>query len=853
MERMKGKFFAALLACLMVALLAAPALAERYVVVGRLAPIFEEAGKVQPAPQGGWQIVNEEEVEVTGMLAYGDVVDGAPAKERAGWVSLTMGPDDEEALGFVELALLAPMPDHEAFKARPWQVERDGLVPHLLPGSRPTSEYSSFVLPRGIVVTGEGQTKDAAGKSWILCSFTTGYFHDRDGNGPETEGEDVDEGGYGIVVAGSDRRMAWLPQEDLTDLEASKPDLSKVEEKNLPASLEEDARKFMLKNGFYADPTPLLPEDAIQEDDMADLYYDIDEDTPRFIAADLPLHAFHLYFDRALQKVEEKVLLPRTAELLTAMQEALNETPEASSDLERRARANVSDFLSVAQHLLTDGGPDLSDVARDFAAMVLAGEGAGESPFTEAPQDFSLFVPRGHYTLNDDLKRYFRATYLLGTPWPLDTETGAAATLILNSILSQPDVRQKQEALYGPMTYLVGGANVNSPEGVSEALRPFELADLGDAAKVEALMKALDDAGKASAIQKLAGKKFAVLPRRITFDALIFHTLTWPDTGADDDKRGLPDPLDVMAVLGSAEARREVERYEKFKGYEENLKKMADLWPTWRSSRDGQNVYTDILEMFREYIASKGSQQYFAKTPAWGYKKLLTAEAAMTELKHDTILYGEQSGAEMGDGGDTWVAGPFDLPIPRGYVEPVPELYAALAKAARRMAELLEPMFPDEDYEHYKNAFSEFAESMDELAGIAARAREDRMTYEDFETILSLRLPSVLPEGFYEIYDEKGQDMLKMALVADVATDHEMTGQVLYMGVGAPRKLHVYVHDKSGGYRVTEGYMFSYYTFTRPTLERRMDDEQWKEMVYDPARQGELKKLLPYWHDRMYQ
>ena len=258
------------------------------------------------------------------------------------------------------------------------------------------------------------------------------------------------------------------------------------------------------------------------------------------------------------------------------------------------------------------------------------------------------------------------------------------------------------------------------------------------------------------------------------------------------------------------------------------------------------------MGLFREYVASKGSEQFFAKAPAWGYKKLLTAEAAMTELKHDTILYGEQSGAEMGDGGDRWVAGPFELPIPRGYVEPVPELYAALAKAAKRMAEFLKPLFPGKDYEHYQNKFSEFAESMDELAGIAARAREDRMTYEDFAAILSLRLPSVLPEDFFEVYDEKGQDMLKMALVADVATDHETAGQVLYMGVGAPRKLHVYVNDKSGGYRVTEGYMFSYYTFTRPTLERRMDDDRWKEMVYDPARQGELRKLLPVWHDKIY-
>ena len=53
------------------------------------------------------------------------------------------------------------------------------------------------------------------------------------------------------------------------------------------------------------------------------------------------------------------------------------------------------------------------------------------------------------------------------------------------------------------------------------------------------------------------------------------------------------------------------------------------------------------------------------------------------------------------------------------------------------------------------------AEIMDALAGVAGRARDDAMTYEDFLTIRDLRLPSVLPQG----YDEARQDTLKMALV----------------------------------------------------------------------------------------
>ena len=154
------------------------------------------------------------------------------------------------------------------------------------------------------------------------------------------------------------------------------------------------------------------------------------------------------------------------------------------------------------------------------------------------------------------------------------------------------------------------------------SLKPFNLGDLGDVGRVKELLEVLDKTGKASAIQKLPGKKFAVLPRRITFDAMIFDMLTHPRTSTNEDKRTLPDPLDVMAVLGSPQALDEVKPYEKFKNYGDNLKALEERWPEYRSSADGANVYTTWLSALRGYNVSEGSQQFFARTAAWGYKKL---------------------------------------------------------------------------------------------------------------------------------------------------------------------------------------------------------------------------------------
>ncbi|CAM1377722.1 hypothetical protein FF3_00146 [Fretibacterium fastidiosum] len=856
---MKGKWLRRSAICPLFALLLAALLTgaaeatQRWVVTSPVAPVFEDLKDVKAASNGRWEAYQPKEEENTFCIAYGDTLEAEPSKQE-GWLSIKAGPDGTELLGFVEQKLLVPMPEHEGFAPRPWQVLKDGAMPYLLPGSLPLSDYSKFTLPRGAVVTALGQKQGEDGALWVLCTFYTNYDE-----GPDREALSALQekaGSYGPAFSGSDSRQAWLRAEDLRDLSASSPDLTRVEEENLPASLEEEARAALLKNGFYLDPAPQFRE-FLQEDDLVDCYAEMNELTAKFITADLPMHAFHLYFDRSLQKLEEKALAPRVTGLLNAMRDAAAKLPKqlSASEPGRTAAANVKGFIALGLYLASNGKGDVPAEVREFAEGAMRGSGILEAnPFTELPQDLSLFGPRGHYTLNDGLKAYFRASYLLGTAWPLDSENGAAATLILNHILSAPEVQKRWRAVADPISYLVGSSNVNSWDDLSAALKPFKLEDLAKPDRVKALVAALDAAGKKSVIQKLDGKKFAVLPRRVTFDAMVFDALTFPATSTREDMRPLPDPLDVMAVLGSPTAQAEVKPNGKFKDYEKNQRAMADLWEAYSTGKDGDNVYTDILKFVRAYLAEAGSKQFFANRPAWGYKKLITAEAAMTELKHDTILYAEQSGAEMGDGGgDLWIPGPFKLPIPRSYVEPVPALYSALAEAADRLVETLTKLLPKENEkwrEYYAANLMSFAKDMRGLTAIAERALDDSMTWEDFEQLLSFRLASVLPEDIGEIVGEEAQRQLRMALVADVATSVP-TGEVLFMGTGTPRKLRVYVNDKSGGFRVTEGYMFSYYTFTTPMGEKRMDDDEWKALVYDEKRQDELKMALPYWQNKV--
>ena len=846
---------------------------KRYIVTDQLTLVLkddQDYSKVLDRPYGGWLLIPytttdiDDSIPTKYILAYGDVIEGYPFHDEYSGKLIRIV-KDKATIGIANLSAFRPMPNYESFSpVRPYQLEKE-LIPYLLPGKYPVSNYSHFVLPRGTVIMAEGRTKDEKGDFWILCSFMTKDFS----SFYSSEAHWVSEY-YLLRHAGSDHRYAWLPEKHLVDLMNSIPDLSRVDSANLPAHINDNARDYLTKNGFYIDPSPIFRE-YITEDDLVQCYVSASDNTPKFITADLPLHALHLYFEYAIKQAEEDFMLPRTNDFITAMREAFMKLPKETSELEQRARLNIANFLNLAQYLLT--GKDNLGMMKDFAKMIINAEGWGENPFTERQENFGLYAPRGHYSLNDSLKAYFRTTYLLGTIWPLDSETGAASVLILNKLLDDPNVAKHWHALYDPMKYLFGTSNVNSYEDLSIALKSFSLSDLGNISRVHALMEALDKAGKESTLRKPAGmlspsgKKFTLLPRRVTFDALVLNTLTFPETGTPNKQRTLPDPLDIMAVLGSEQAKEEVKRYANFRNYDANLNKLAEIWPSYADSDDGANVYTSVLSALRSYFNSKDSTQFFANSSAWGYKKLTTAGAVLTELNHDALFYGERYA--IGEPLDfyAWVAGPFEQPIPKGYIEPVPELYSTLGIVAQRLKISLSSIIQEGEYgPKIQERLQKFSENMDVLSAIAYRAVNDSMTYDDFMVIHNFKLPSVLPDGAddmpekltvaFVMYDDDFAKELRMALVVDTTSYFKENlakreTPTLYTATGTPRKIYVYVNDRSGGWRLTEGYMYSYYTFEQSAMGN-MNDDKWRAIVYDEKAHEELTKLLPYWHDKLH-
>lgn len=780
--------------------------ARRYVASGRIVPVFERLAGAVPAPPTGWTEVRGDAGAL--VMAYGDVIDADPS-ERADWLVLRRGPDGRETSGFVERKLMVPMPDYEPFPAQSWQARRDVPDLFLLPGALPLSAYDGLRVPRGTVASVSGRATDSEGRAWLLCVFET----DRSGVGP---------------VAGSDRRCAWAPEEALVSLAAASPDLTQVAPEALPPGLSRDERKFLTHSGFYVDPDPTIEPDGGRSPAPR---------RARFITADMALCAFRLSATRAMQRVEERALLPLAHDFLRSLADAARRLPQdlSASEPGRTAAANVKGFIALATYLATGGVTEVPPEVTDLAWGTMLGAGhLDRNPFTELSQDFAAFAPRGRYLMNNQMKAWFRTSRLLETAWPTDTETGAAAVLILSRLMRTRDVQARWRALVAPLQYLRGAS---APEdGVAAALEPFTLADLKAPDRVKALMAALSELDQRSGG---SGHRFALLPVRPSFEARAFGLPAVPPEDAAEESAPLPDPLEVMAALGSQPARDELSLFAGSRGSDQALRAAANLWAGYAAGREEDSFRTDALRCLSAYLTpapeGKGPAQYFATQPAWGYKRLVTAEAALAELgsaEEAPAGRGVSAGREP-EG--AWRPGPFAPPLPRGYVEPAPALYSALAEAADRLTAFVALLLGGR-VDPGVRALMDLASEMRRLAGIAQRAIDDAMTYDDFYRIQHLRLPA---EGTPTV------------VLAEAAAS-PAAGQALYVGTGAPRRLLVYVNDRSGGSRVTEGRTLSFYTFTRP-LGAGMAEGKWQTLVRDGGRQEELKRCLPYWAGRLYE
>jgi len=295
-------------------------------------------------------------------------------------------------------------------------------------------------------------------------------------------------------------------------------------------------------------------QNAYPKDDFVAYYKVIGEkDLPIFITTDSLLHYYHIFFDTTLMKLERDLFYKDIwAVSKNLLEESLKEYYKTGGDLKEAAKRNVA-YLSVALELLKPKinqimsdetlneeycNPEMDpevckmfiegvkqsygdnasfkyfseaefnqynfevpDLVKDLVQkeIVLIEEHTGweYSPLFIYQEDYSQYVPRGHYTKSEKLKNYFkvlmwygRMTALIeGSPLLYPGEsicTGDVggiiseydariqtlqAFLLSNQFSQSRDLRERWNRIYAITSFLVGFSDDLGPNEYSEILK----------------------------------------------------------------------------------------------------------------------------------------------------------------------------------------------------------------------------------------------------------------------------------------------------------------------------------------------------------------------------------------------
>jgi hypothetical protein len=598
---------------------------------------------------------------------------------------------------------------------------------------------------------------------------------------------------------------------------------------------------------------------------------------PLFVTSDSVLHVYHLLFNKTLRTAERDYFIPLLRDLNAAMLVQTDSQYQAlrGTAWEDAARRTVA-FVAVAGRLLDEDFP-IPDYAADLATaeLALVEDAAGIMPSPLFPglefgEDYTQYIPRGHYTMSDDLTAYFksmmwygRMTFRLRTD---DPDVGRAETrsaLLLVYALRQAEVNGQPALLawadlYNPTVFFVGRSDDLTVLQYSQVMdNVYGVGATLTAVADDALLDSFIDQADELPPPRILGlvisesddveettKGLRFMGQRFVPDAYIFRQLIYRNVGTSQEPRMLPSGLDVMAALGSERAYEILDEMGEtaYQNYPEQMAKMRTWTGSLTPEEWTETLYNTWLYSFFPLLEPPdGNYPAFMQSTAWLDKQINTALGSWAELKHDTILYAKQVYAEMGGG-----PMPPDPVPPINYVEPVPHFYARLAALTTMTREglgdrgLLSER--DEDSLLRLEELVLFLQTVSEkqLRGEPlTTADNDRLRFYggELEHLTMAAADSDAEDPFaMPVMDEEPQ----AAVIADVATapDPGRTGipdpVVLEVGVGRINEIYVVVpvvaEDGTVSLQLAKGGVFSYYEFVWPAADR-LTDEKWREML----------------------
>ena len=376
------------------------------------------------------------------------------------------------------------------------------------------------------------------------------------------------------------------------------------------ARLPDSALQLLGRNGFVIRPTSMA--------DMQDIYAAAGKAGQcQFVTTDAMLHVGHVFFDDLLRIIEIDRLAGKAEELTDRMLADAQDQYQAAQDpdVKQAAWLNIG-FFAVAKAQFTPEfrpGLGLDELISKELTNISAHSGAefrellpyvsphslDKTPY--AYEDYSQYVPRGHYSRNETFEKYFKAMMwfgridfkLLGAGPRASSEEEEygrkmtlQALLITDALSSDPAAMRLWRQIYDPTVYFVGKtddltvedyeklmASVFPGSGVERFADHNLQAEFMARAQTLRAPKILSGPGSNAAGNmgfRFMGQRF--IPDSHIFQELVFGAqgdgVSKPDfqfTGAGKPftmenipgygpARAFPRGLDVMAVLGSVRA-----------------------------------------------------------------------------------------------------------------------------------------------------------------------------------------------------------------------------------------------------------------------------------------------------------
>jgi hypothetical protein len=680
--------------------------------------------------------------------------------------------------------------------------------------------------------------------------------------------------------------------------------------------LNPDAARRLLDLGFVV--TDLAHRAGCE--DVVDAYGVIkDTGVPVIVTSGSLLHVFHVLFDDLLKSLEAGRLYDDLWNLsLNLHNRSVEIYRESEGDL-REAAGRDAVFFAVGLSLLkpgpeqvgttdqarrlrepapgnefseTDLGTYRFEVPAEFAgqvekelALISQHAGYSASPLFIYEEDYSQYVPRGHYTYSEKLKNYFRAMMWYGrmtmllkgstkinkgescrTCDALVSEYDAriqslGALMIASAMDADRDLLVRWETIYRVTSFFVGFSDDLGPYEYIEAMNDVFGSDreIGDyTAERHGELKARLAEYHSPRIYGGTGdpiifppftpeqadevlditRGFRLMGQRYVPDSYVLSELVAPHTGEFTGgeipftafavpgvgiQRVFPRGLDVMAVLGSVRAR-DILGELGDTDYAEYDRAFADVkseLDAFEGPEWNQNLYWNWIWMLKAYIGESRTG-YPAFMQGDAWRdRLLTQALASWAELRHDTILYVKQSYTMALGA---VARPSPPPAepPPGYVEPVIETYARLLSLTKMMRQGLEAMAVIGAGE--AGTIKRLETVLERLISISSVELEGvPLAGQDLHYIRDF---GETLESLFPGLDEKSR---KTTLVADVHTDSN-SSMVLEEGCGYVELLVAAWKHSDGNIYVGAGPELSYYEFKHP-MGDRLTDEAWREML----------------------